>query len=72
LLTGEHLFHGFLRWVVSHKLRLRGFHSNQGYDVGLPEWDVTLPHPQTSRRWVRGAAVVPHKVPPKQNFMGQL
>ncbi|KRZ83710.1 hypothetical protein T08_1282 [Trichinella sp. T8] len=64
LLTGEHLFHGFLRRV--------GFRSYQDHGVGRREWDVALPHPQTSRHWVRGAAVVPHKVPPKQNFMGQL
>ncbi|KRZ81196.1 hypothetical protein T08_4333, partial [Trichinella sp. T8] len=39
---------------------------------GLQEYDVALPHPQTSRCWVQGATVVTHKVPPKHNFMGQL
>ncbi|KRZ66406.1 hypothetical protein T10_6972 [Trichinella papuae] len=59
-------------WLPALGAQLRGFRSNRGNSVGLPEWDVALPHPQTSRRWVRGAAVVPHEVPPKQNLMGQL
>ncbi|KRY27018.1 hypothetical protein T01_13689 [Trichinella spiralis] len=37
--------------------------------VGLPEWNVTLLHPQIACRWVRDASVVPHGVPSKQNLM---